>query len=96
MANLKRAQLRQKETYDRFRKPPQKYAPGAKVVRRVQEKIGFPKERWSGPWVIIRPSNPEETAYHIARYVNNNLSATTCNVKHLRPWYEAPTKEGTM
>ncbi|KAG1530010.1 hypothetical protein G6F51_013971 [Rhizopus arrhizus] len=65
LENIKKAQLRQKRAYNKGSKVKYDYKAGDLVARKVLIKTGFPKERWSGPWVIIKASNPEATAFHI-------------------------------
>lgn len=52
------------------------------------EKQGFPKERWSGPWVILSRNNPEGTSYKIYRQEDPTKWISTGNVRHMRPYYE--------
>ncbi len=62
------------------------YKAGDLVARKVLIKTGFPKERRSGPWVIIKASNPEEMAFHI--HAKDDLNnKPTANAKFMRPWF---------
>ncbi|KAG1031847.1 hypothetical protein G6F57_011679 [Rhizopus arrhizus] len=86
LENIKKAQLRQKRAYNKGSKVKYDYKAGDLVARKVLIKTGFPKERWSGPWVIIKASNPEATAFHIhVKGDPNNKS--TANAKFMRPWF---------
>ncbi|KAG0818348.1 hypothetical protein G6F19_012708 [Rhizopus arrhizus] len=86
LENIKKAQLRQKRAYNKGSKVKYDYKAGDLIARKVLIKTGFPKERWSGPWVVIKASNPEETAFHIhAKGDPNNKS--TANAKFMRPWF---------
>ncbi|KAI9023600.1 hypothetical protein CLU79DRAFT_718757 [Phycomyces nitens] len=57
LENIKKAQARQKHFYDKGKAIEKKYQPGDLVAYRNLEKLHFPKERWSGPWTIIKANN---------------------------------------
>ncbi|KAG0774893.1 hypothetical protein G6F62_012113 [Rhizopus arrhizus] len=85
LENIKKAQLRQKRAYNKGSKVKYDYKAGDLVARKVLIKTGFPKERRSGPWVIIKASNPEEMAFHI--HAKDDLNnKPTANAKFMRPW----------
>lgn len=56
-------------------------------------KIGFPKDRWLGPFKVIKRNNPEGTSYVLQKLENDNnltedpTTLTTGNVRNMRPYY---------
>ncbi|KAG0930503.1 hypothetical protein G6F57_011821 [Rhizopus arrhizus] len=85
--NLKKAQERQKKFYDDRRTIKHDYKSGDLIVRRNLLKTSFPKERWTGPWMVLRKNNEDGTSYVIQKPGDSNNHTTTANVKHMRPWF---------
>ncbi|KAI8329791.1 hypothetical protein BD560DRAFT_429264 [Blakeslea trispora] len=55
--NIKTAQAHQKKFYYKKSRVKQDYKIGDLILRKSLEKLTFPKERWSGPWIIIDKNN---------------------------------------
>lgn len=92
---IKKAQEYQKKFYDKAGPVVYKYKVGDLVKRRNLEKLSFPKKRWSGPWIMVKPNNHEETSWLIQRQgTTGPMDRTTCNVRHLRPWNSRDSLEG--
>ncbi|OBZ80935.1 Transposon Ty3-I Gag-Pol polyprotein, partial [Choanephora cucurbitarum] len=62
--NIEVAQVRQKRAYNKGKRVKYDYKAGDLILRKNLNKLGFPKERWSGPWVVIEPNNAK---VHISR-----------------------------
>lgn len=88
--NIKKAQSYQKKFYDKKSKLKRDYKIGDLIARKNLDKIGgFPKERWSGPWVILSENNDDRTSFKIARNNGTSNHVSTANVKHMRIWHPA-------
>lgn len=73
------------------------YKIGDLVRRRNLEKLTFPKQRWSGTWIIVARNNEEGTSWVIQRQgTSGPMGRTTANVKHLRPWNTREDNEGAI
>lgn len=55
------------------------------VLLRNKGLLGYPKERWTGPWTIMEATNPQGTAYKISKASNPNTTSTA-NVYDLKPF----------
>ncbi|CEP16034.1 hypothetical protein [Parasitella parasitica] len=87
LENIHKAQERQRKNYDKPTSSQIIYKTGDLVARKNTAKMGgFPKERWTGPWIIMEATNSEETAFRIYNKKNpKNISKA--NVSSIRPWY---------
>lgn len=63
--NIKKAQERQRKFYDKNSTVKHDYKVGDLVLRKNLVKTGFPKERWSGPWLIKARNSPDGTSWKI-------------------------------
>ncbi|GAN11692.1 endonuclease and reverse transcriptase activity [Mucor ambiguus] len=86
IANIKKAQEYQQEQCQGSKRIQTNYNPGDLVARRNVKLGGFPKKRWIGPWVIIRATNKDNTAYQIYNK-KNPTSGSKANISDLRRWY---------
>ncbi|GAN11037.1 hypothetical protein MAM1_0455c10590 [Mucor ambiguus] len=84
--NIRKAQDSQRKQYDQGKRSQERYNPGDLVVRKNMKMGGFPKERWTGPWIIIQVTNKEETAYQIYNK-KNPKNRSKANIGDLRKWY---------
>lgn len=66
--NIEKLQVRQKRAYNEGKWAKYGYKAGDLVVRKNLEKSGFPKERWSCPWVVMALNNKEGPSFEIFRY----------------------------
>lgn len=91
--NIKQAQERQQKFYDKRSTVKYNYKPGDLILRKNMMKIGFPKDRWLGPFKVIKRNNPEGTSYVLQKLENDNsltedpTTLTTGNVRNMRPYY---------
>jgi len=69
------------------------YKIGDLVARKNLEKSGFPKERWSGPWIVVAFNSKEGTSFKIVRQSDPNKYITTANAKHMRLWFTQEDRE---
>ncbi|CEP07117.1 hypothetical protein [Parasitella parasitica] len=86
LENIKKAQDSQAKYYDKKSSTVKSFNNGDLVLRRNRKTGGFPKERWSGPWIITGPTNYEHTAYNITDK-KNFKNTSKANVGDLRLWY---------
>lgn len=84
--NIKRNQGYQKKFYDKHSKIKYDYKPGDLIARKNLEKQSFPKEKWSGPWVVVERNNKEGTSFKITKQNDTTGYITTANVRYKRPW----------
>lgn len=86
LKNIARAQERQKKQYDRQAKEPHVFQIGDLVARRNHAKMGaFPKERWTGPWIVTARMNQDGTAYRIKRNLQDSARfESAVNIADLR------------
>ncbi|OBZ67992.1 hypothetical protein A0J61_11904, partial [Choanephora cucurbitarum] len=93
LKNIEKAQVKQKRAYNKGNRVKYDYNIGDLVARKNLEKSGFPKERWSGPWVVVAVNNEECTAFKIRKQQDDSGYLTTANAKHMRPWHEELARE---
>ncbi|OBZ80980.1 hypothetical protein A0J61_10970 [Choanephora cucurbitarum] len=91
LQNFKTAQKHQKTFYDKGRRTKYDYNVGDKILRRNLEKTTFPKELWSGPYVIVDKNNAEGTSWKITKIDDPRAHITTANVRHMRPYHDPTT-----
>lgn len=102
LSKIGKAQAKQEKFYDPAGTVKYVYQVGDLVKRRNLEKLTFPKQRWSGPWIILAKNNEDGTSWVIQKQgTSGAMGRTTANVKHLRPWVSAadmgePSKGGSM
>ena len=80
LQNIKKAQAHQKRFYDKGKRVKHNYQVGDLIARKNLEKTGFPKERWSGPWVVASMNNKESTSYKIYRQ-NDSTKYCICRLQ---------------
>ncbi|OBZ80588.1 hypothetical protein A0J61_11363, partial [Choanephora cucurbitarum] len=73
--------------YDKKSRVKQDYKIGDLTARKNLEKLTFPKERWSGPWIIVDNNNEEGTSYKTTKQGDPQGRISTANVKHMQIWY---------
>lgn len=84
LQNIAKSQAYQKKAQDKKTSMKiEQYLPGDTVARKTVGLIKFPKQRWSGPWLVIKKANDEGTAYQIKK----DKVTSIVNVELLRPWY---------
>ncbi|SAL97625.1 hypothetical protein [Absidia glauca] len=88
--NIQKAQDRQKWYYDKTKAAKYHYKIGDLVARKNLDKMAFPKERWTGPWIIVRQTNSDGSAFLI-RHPDKASRTTTTNIRHFRPGIQATT-----
>ncbi|KAG2230472.1 hypothetical protein INT48_003020 [Thamnidium elegans] len=93
LENIKKAQEHQKKFYYKKAKIKYDYQVGDLITRKNLEKSTFPKERWSGPWVIVKKNNAEGTAYTIKKQGDSSNYLSTANARHMRKWYQGINDE---
>ncbi|GAN07099.1 hypothetical protein MAM1_0148c06591 [Mucor ambiguus] len=86
ITNIKKAQAHQQNQYKHSRRVQGTYNPGDLVARRNVKVGGFPKQRWIGPWVIMKATNKDNTAYQIYNK-KNPTSVSKANIGDLMKWY---------
>ncbi|CEP11526.1 hypothetical protein [Parasitella parasitica] len=87
LKNIKTAQGYQKTFYDKGKRVKYDYNIGDLILRKNLEKTTFPKELWSGPYIIISKNNQEGTSYKIIKRGDPHQHVTTANVRHMRPYF---------
>lgn len=85
--NIKRAQGYQKKFYDKGVRIKYDYKVGDLIARQSLEKLTFPKERWSGPWLIIEKNDADGRSWKIIKQDDPYKHVTTANMRHMRPWF---------
>ncbi|KAG1135296.1 hypothetical protein G6F37_012881 [Rhizopus arrhizus] len=63
LKNIEKSQVRQKRIYNKGKRVKYCYKIGDLVARKNLEKSGLPKERWSGPWIVVAFNNKEGTSF---------------------------------
>ncbi|KAG1046854.1 hypothetical protein G6F43_010677 [Rhizopus delemar] len=96
ITNIKRAQEAQKKFYDKGTTIKRDYKVGDLIARKNLEKSSFPKERWTGPWVITKTNNTDGTSWKIIKKGDPYQYETTANIRHMRPWFPQDQQEDKL
>ncbi|CEP09032.1 hypothetical protein, partial, partial [Parasitella parasitica] len=83
LENIKKAQEQQSKQYDKKAKSSVKFKIGDLVLRKNHKMMSFPKERWTGPWIVLEIINKAGTAYKICK-AEDSKAVSTVNVVDLR------------
>ena len=93
LQNIARAQGYQKKAHDkRSSRSLHTYQEGDLVARKIVGLSGFPKQRWSGSWMVLKKINAEGTAFQIKK----DKVTSMVNVELLRPWHKSLIEEGMV